>query len=312
MSIIEEAAKRLEALRQAGIQVPGDRTAGHAGNRSNTSGPQGAAVRPATVVREVVPTNRTPRAISRRIEMDIARLAASGFVTPDAPRTELAEEFRAIKRPLLANAHGKVGASAVARGNLIMVTSAVPREGKTFASINLALSIAMELDSRVLLIDADVRRPSVLERLGLDSQPGLMDVLEDPARRLSDVLLQTNVEKLTLMPAGAPHGHATEFLSSERMRRLLDEMRTRYADRILIFDAPPLLPSTESRALATQMGQVVLVVAAASTSRANVSAALAALSNCPVVLPLLNMATGQRTPTYGSYGNHDSGARAAP
>lgn len=303
MSIIEQAAKRLEALRQAGIDVPGAERAAATDRSAPWSG--GDAARPA-MARQSVDARAGSRPQSRRIELDIARLTASGFVTADNPRSELAEEFRAIKRPLLTNARGKVGTTPVARGNLIMVTSAMPGEGKTFTSINLALSIAMELDSRVLLIDADVRRPSVLERLGLTPEPGLMDVLEDPARSLSEVLLQTNVEKLSLLPAGSPQGHATEYLSSERMRRLLDEMRTRYTDRILIFDAPPLLPSTESRALATQMGQVVLVVAEGITPRSNVTEALSALANCPVVLPLLNQASG-RTPAYGAYGPADSG-----
>lgn len=292
MTIIEQAAKRLEALRQAGIEVPG-------AVQPARSAPPRAEI-PAVQPAQSAPRGARPQ--SRRVEIDIARLTAAGYVTPDAPRSEVAEEFRAVKRPLIANARGKVGSAPVARGNLIMITSALPGEGKTFVSVNLALSIAMELDSRVLLVDADVRRPSVLERLGLAAEEGLMDVLEDPARPLSDVLLQTNVEKLTLMPAGAPHGHATEYLSSERMRRLLDEMRTRYPDRILIFDAPPLLPSTESRALATQMGQVVLVVADGSTTRASVAEAVAALANCPVVLPLLNKATGPRLPAYGAYG----------
>ncbi len=237
---------------------------------------------------------------SRRVELDIARLAAAGFLTPDAPRTELAEQFRLIKRPLLAN----VRSTTVARGNLIMVTSALPGEGKTFTSINLALSIAMELDSRVLLIDADVRRPSVLAQLGVANEPGLMDVLEDEATPLSDVLLQTNIEKLSLLPAGAPHGHAAEYLSSERLRRLLDDMRTRYSDRVLIFDAPPLLPSTESRALATQVGQVVFVVAEGSTPVARVAEAMTALTPCPVVLPLLNKAQTHDRAAYGAYGTY--------
>jgi receptor protein-tyrosine kinase len=311
VSIIEQAARRLEALRQAGIEVPGavhTKATGAAADALDSDSSQGALARGGSGARFA------SKVQSRRVEVDIARLAARGFVTPDSPRSELAEEFRTVKRPLLTNARGKVGAAAVARGNLIMVTSALPGEGKTFAAINLALSIAMELDSRVLLVDADVRRPCVLERLGLAQEPGLMDVLEDPERPLSRVLLQTNIEKLSLLPAGSPHGHATEYLSSERMRRLLDEMRTRYADRILIFDAPPLLPSTESRALATQMGQVVLVVAEGQTPRANVVEALAALTNCPIVLPMLNQATGQRLAAYGSYGSYDvrgSGGRAS-
>ncbi len=143
-----------------------------------------------------------------------------------------------------------------------------------------------------------------------------MDILEDEAMPLSDVLLQTTIEKLSLLPAGTPHGHATEYLSSQRLRRLLDDMRTRYADRVLIFDAPPLLLSTESRALATQVGQVVFVVAEGITPVARVSEAMAALASCPVVLPVLNKAQTRNRATYGAYGAYGvygaSGTSGAP
>ncbi len=143
MSIIEKAAQRLEALRQAGVDISDMPRVS-----SMPTGQTHVQTHPEMRVRA------TSGAQSRRVDLDIARLAAAGFLTPDAPRTELAEEFRLLKRPLLAN----VRATSVARGNLIMVTSALPGEGKTFTAINLALSMAMELDSRVLLIDADVAR----------------------------------------------------------------------------------------------------------------------------------------------------------
>lgn len=300
MSIIEKAAQRLEALRQAGVQVA-DARREPGWERSSTVTSAVASLKtpfhaPSGLEPEVVRASSAQQ--SRRVELDIARLAAANFLTPDAPRSELAEQYRLIKRPLLSN----VRSGALERGNLIMVTSALPNEGKTFTSINLALSIATELDSRVLLIDADVRRPSVLGQLGVSSDSGLMDILEDEGRPLSDALLQTNIEKLSLLPAGTPHGHATEYLSSERLRRLLDDMRTRYADRVLIFDAPPLLPSTESRALATQVGQVVFVVAEGVTPVSSLTEAMASLANCPVVLPLLNKARTRRNIAYGAYG----------
>src|SRR6185436_17047374 len=160
---------------------------------------------------------------SKHVDIDLARLAAMGYLTPETPRAQIADEFRVIKRPLLMNVLGK-SAAPVERANQIMVTSSLPGEGKTFVTVNLAISIAAELDKTVLLVDADVSRPSVLSRLGLAPARGLLDVLADPSVQLSDVLLRTNIDGLTILPAGAPRGQATELLASEGMTRLVDEL----------------------------------------------------------------------------------------
>ena len=256
MSLIEQAARRLEELRRSGIEVPG------AVPQPLSPVPEVKAeperVGPG-VVRGIASRTPTTGRRSRQVEIDLAHLASQGYLTPDSPRARIADEFRIMKRPLVSNIQAAQG-TAASRNALIMVTSALPGEGKTFVSINLAISLASELDSTVMLVDADVARPSVLQRLGLPSAPGLLDLLTDSSLGMSDVLLRTNIEKLTLLPAGRPHGRATELLASDAMNRLLDELARRYPDRILVFDAPPLLPSTESRVLATQMGQVVFVV----------------------------------------------------
>jgi protein-tyrosine kinase len=135
-------------------------------------------------------------------------------------------------------------------------------EGKSFTAINLAISIAMELDNTVMLVDADVPKPSVLKMLGVPPARGLLDVLTDESVELSQVLLRTNVEKLSILPSGTQHARATELLASAAMVQMLDEMASRYPDRIIIFDSPPLLMTTESRVLAGHMGQVVVVVKA--------------------------------------------------
>ncbi len=241
-----------------------------------------------------------PVARSKEVEIDLKRLRDMGYLSPEAPRAQIADEFRVIKRPLLMNVNGK-SAAQVDRANLIMVTSSVAGEGKTFVALNLAISIAMEMDKTVLLTDADVSRPSVLSRLGLPPAPGLLDVLADPSVQLPDVLLRTNIDALSILPAGAPRGRATELLASDAMARLLDDMATRYADRVLVFDAPPLLPSTESRVLATHMGQVVVVVEAGRTSQKDVLQALAAIDTCPVVMPLLNKASRSEVGSYYGY-----------
>src|SRR5207302_1432584 len=141
---------------------------------------------------------------SRRVELNLAQIAAAGIVTPDAPRSRIADEFRVVKRPLIANA-ARRGEAAVRNGNLIMITSALPREGKSFTAVNLAMSIAMEMDRTVLLVDADVARPSLPALLGLPAARGLLDLLVDDSVDVSDVMLKTNVEKLSILPSGTQH-----------------------------------------------------------------------------------------------------------
>ena len=228
-------------------------------------------------------------------------MGRAGLLVPGAPRSKQEDEFRIIKRPLLENAQG-TSAAPVQRGNLIMVSSALPGEGKTFCATNLAISMAMELDHSVLLVEADVLRPTVLERLGLPASKGLMDVLTNPDLDLADVLLKTNIPKLTLLPAGTASSRSTELLASAAMDKLLDELANNYSDRIIIFDTPPLLPTTESRVLATKMGQVVMVVEAGQTALDTVRQAFATVENCPVVMSMLNKYRGPKgASAYGYY-----------
>jgi receptor protein-tyrosine kinase len=243
------------------------------------------------------------------VAVDLLRLAALGLVTPGDPRSQVAEEFRSIKRPLIRNAQGK-SATPIKNGNLIMITSALPGEGKSTCAVNLAISIAMEFDNTVLLVDADVAKPSIPTILGLAPDRGLLDVVVGESLDLSDVLLKTNIDKLSLLPSGPPNPRATEMLASDTMGRLLDEMAKRYADRVIIFDSPPLLLTTEARALAAHMGQVVLVVEAEQTTEAAVKQALSAIEACPVKLLLLNKIRSRRHGAYYGSGNYGYGEHA--
>jgi protein-tyrosine kinase len=220
-------------------------------------------------------------------EINLARLGQHGMVTHDGGRIAVAEDFRNIKRPLLRNARGAEG-SAIKHGNLIIITSALPGEGKTYCAVNLALSIAMEMDMTVLLVDADVARPSVLKVLGLTAETGLMDVLLSDDMTLSDVILKTNIPTLSILPAGRSNKHATELLASRTMSKLLSEIANRYADRIVIFDSPPLLITTEANVLAAQMGQVVMVVEAETTTQHAVKEALRKIDSCAHISLIYN------------------------
>ena len=225
----------------------------------------------------------------RYVDINLARLQQMGMVTHDAGRTTVAEDFRIIKRPLLRNALGAVR-GGLKNGNLIVVTSALPGEGKTYCAVNLAMSIAMEKDHTVLLVDADVARPSVLRVLGVPAAPGLMDVLLGESAGLAEVILRSNIPTLSLLPAGRNNKHATELLASQSMTALLDELAARYPDRIVIFDSPPLLLTSEASVLAAQMGQVVMVIEAETTTQREVAEALRRLENCPRVDLICNKA----------------------
>ncbi len=241
---------------------------------------------------------KPPVSRSKSVTIDLQRLREGGMIAPDGDKTPLAEEFRVIKRPLLKNAFGS--GAAIRNGNLIMVTSAFPREGKSFCAINLAMSIAMERDRTVLLVDADVARPSIPQKFGIAPDVGLMDVLLDSHVSLSDAIVRTNVNKLALLPAGRPHRQATELLASEAMANLLAELSERYSDRIVIFDSPPLLVTTEARTLAANMGQIVMVVESDNTTHEALREALATIESCDVVGMVLNK--GRRSNPGDSYG----------
>jgi len=318
MSLIEQAAKRLEELRPAGADVP-ESTSREAAATAGADGferiptpeaaVRGLAARSAAPAPIASPRNEAPldRDIRRsdgreqaRIDIDLERLKARGFVTPDAPKSQIADEFRVIKRPIIHNAR-RAGGAAIRNGNLVMVTSALPGEGKTFTAVNLAMSVAMELDTTVLLVDGDVAHPELPRVLGTPGSPGLLELLTTGEIDVSDAILRTNVENLSVLPAGAHHRRATELLASEQMAVVLHELATRYPDRIVIFDSPPLLPTTEARALALHMGQIVMVVAADSTKQQAVNLALATIENCDIVLMMLNKADKTDVGTYYGY-----------
>ncbi len=296
MSIIEQASKRLEQLRLAGVEVPWSDAAAAA-----PAGEQPAAL--AGALQEVAarpPALLQPR---HRVDIDLAGLAAAGYLVPGAARSRLMDELRSIKRPLLGNAVGSKSRQPVDRGNLVMITSSLPGEGKTFTAVNLAVSMAMELGHNVLLVDADSTRMAAAKRLGVDEgRRGLLDLLLDPGLDLSEVELATNVDKLSFLPAGTRHELATEIFGSAAMHGLLARLAAHAEQRIVVFDAPPLLHAAEARVLAPQMGQVVLVVHAGRTRQGTVQHALSLLEDCPLVMTLLNQSrTPPESSAYGYY-----------
>ncbi len=247
----------------------------------------------------VAPAPRRRRAASPQRTIDREALRAGGYILPDAPVTSIAEEFRLIKRQLLQ-------AAEKARSNrAILVSSAQPNEGKTFCALNLALSMASERDIEVLLVDADFTKPEVLNILGVESGPGLVDALLDPSIDPEDLLIPTDIGGLRLLAAGQQANNVPELLASERTRELLARL-TGEPRRIVIFDSPPVLAASSAAILAAHVGQVMMVVRADRTTEADLREAAGLLSACDHISLLLNgagfAASGRRYGYYNGYG----------
>ncbi len=229
------------------------------------------------------------------------RLDQLGMIVPGGPDNLIVEEYRHIKRPLLQNAFGK-SAHIVDSGNLILVTSSVPGEGKTFTAVNLALSIAMEMDKTVLLVDADISMCGVSRTLGIDVGVGLANILAENNFPLQQALIKTNISNLTILTAGKYDGRKAEFISSDHMKALVVELSRRYPDRIIIIDGPPIMATSEARVLAGLVGQIVFVVEANKTSQQTVQQALSFLDKSKAIGLVLNKSTGSMASSYGYYG----------
>jgi receptor protein-tyrosine kinase len=242
---------------------------------------------------------------SRQFSIDFAQMEAAGMITPSHRRSRLSEEVRLIKRRLLQRIREHSASLPDGRqrlNNVFMVTSARPSEGKSFVAINLALSFALDEGLNVLLIDADVARPSIARTFGVTTDKGLTDLLRDPKMEMSSVLLRAENMPLSLLAQGTHVASATELFGGDKMRTLVSEIANRYPDRIIIFDTPPLLATTEPVALAEQVGQVVFVVESGKTSPDAVSSALNLVSRDADVSFVLNRCSYvATTDDFGSY-----------
>lgn len=266
MSLIEHALKKLQA---------------------NRPGPPG-------IVRA---EPRRPHASERRrkLELDGPKhhldqdsLVRAGLLAPPTQAEPTASEFRRVKRPLIKNAFTE-GLRPDVHGNVIMITSPLPGAGKTFCSMNLAVSMSLERDFNVILVDGDVAKPHITRECGLEHAPGLIDyLLDESGRDVGELLVPTDLNDIRLLPAGGYHPQATELLASDRMSRLVDELSTRYADHIVLLDSPPLLVTSEAQVLVQQVGQVTLVVEAGRTTEQQLTRAVELLEAGKSVNILLN------------------------
>lgn len=296
MSIVEKAAEKLRTQRPA--EQPGS--------------PQVEEVTEAPVAPTVERLQEQRHAVRRDaadgevVHIDLDSLVRAGLLpSEDEASGRLSNEVRRAKLPLLNNATGK-SAKVPEFADRIVVTSAVPGEGKTFTAIHLAMSLAREPDFEVLLLDADIPKSDVTRTFGLEGYPGLMDILVDEMRRPTDVILRTDVPNLFLVPAGQRSSLAAELFGGRRMAQVLEELGASSKQRLLVFDSSPLLATPEARVLASQMGQVVVVVGAGHTRRYELKSALEGLGGSQYVGLILNKSRlpAIENPYYGYYGQY--------
>ncbi|WP_157994457.1 XrtA-associated tyrosine autokinase [Peristeroidobacter agariperforans] len=246
---------------------------------------------------------------SKIVQIDRASLRANGLLAPENHQRRLADEYRQIKRPIIAHAIGR-GPDKVARGHLVMVASAMAGEGKTFSSINLAMSLSLEKDISVLLVDADIPKPHITRTFALENEPGLLDVLRDENMRVEDLVVRTDVDGLSILPVGKQSETAEELLASARMEQIALQLGTQDPNRIVLFDSPPLLLTSESRVLAGLVGQIILVVRAGSTTQQMVQEAISYLGEGRSIGLVLNQCE-METKTGYYYGYAPSGSGTA-
>ncbi len=276
--------------------------------RSRT-GPAPAAAVHDPVAAEPVITRPATGDMPAVATIDRERLAEAGFIVPDAPVGTLAEEFRLIKRRLLLRPDHdttRVGAPS-GRDRMIMICSAQPNEGKTFCAVNLALSMASERDTEVLLVDADFAKPQVLASLGLSGATGLIDAIADPTCDVERLIIRTDVPRLSVLPSGHSTNVDTEMLSSERAARVIERLATVNPRRIVILDTAPVLAASPAAILAHRVGRVMMIVRADRTTESALRDALGMLDGCDDVTLLLNgtsqLATNRQ---YGYYYGADA------
>jgi protein-tyrosine kinase len=285
MSLVEQAIARMRNQARAAAPV--------------ADAPSKPAAQP-PIVDQVAEPAATP---AKHMTLNMDALRARGYLPEAAQDRHFADHYRRIKRPLIDRAMS--GVTAVGEPRIIMITSALPGDGKTFTTINLALNMALERDISVLLVDCDVARRHVSDIVGLQDERGLLDALVDDSLNVDSLVVQTNLGGLSILPAGRRVEATAELLSSNRMRQILANLCTRNPRRIVLLDSPPLLITNEGRTLVRMAGQIVLVIRAGHTPRQAVQDAIALFDTQQtggIILNQVQVSPVEEYYGYGSYG----------
>lgn len=318
-NLIPPVAKRRRYTRAADVVEEAEVTPVEAATAPQPApAPSAAGPRPEVVEPEVVvaPSGAAPTALAPLPEpvrfageahrVNRNHLREQGLIVPEGTVTGLLEEFRIVKRQLLLHASQLAQQGMGAAAQRVLVCSPHSGEGKTYTSVNLALAIAAEKETEVLLVDADFAKPSVLSSLGLPGGPGLMDALANPEIDVVDCVIGTDIPGLWVLPAGNATTSDSEYLSSSRTRQVLDRLTQGAPNRFVIFDSPPALAASPAAELAKYVGQAVLVARADRTGQGALEDAISLLSACPNIQLLLNAVhfspSGRRFGSYYGYG----------
>lgn len=314
--LIERAAERLRET--GGLPVPGLMTDRPGGQTARTAPIVALAPRPATVVdsdavvaprRPDAPVERAPDAPAAPARepaepparmLDMATLERGGLVIGRKSRTRISEEFRIAMGHILRTLQSSSNAGS-GSANLVMVTSARPGEGKSFTALNLAGSLAQQNQREVLLVDVDAKQRPMTYELGLTDASGLLDLVANPALKVEDVIVRTAIPNLSFLPIGSRLPDNSEMLASRPVGTIIERLGRRFANRLIILDAPPCLSTSDPSSLAPNVGQTLMVVEAERTQRNELEAALDLIKTCPVITLLLNKIQLTTSYTFGAY-----------
>jgi exopolysaccharide/PEP-CTERM locus tyrosine autokinase len=233
------------------------------------------------------------------VKLKLRGIGGQIYRNPRKGHSHISESMRRVKRPLLANEYGQ-GVDIVPNGRRIMVTSAIPGEGKTFTAMHLALSIASEKESSVILVDGDIVKPTVSSSLGLKAQPGLTDWYESGERSAREFVVNTDFPGLRLISAGSKTVPSCELLASRATERFFAQLAKAFPNDVIVVDSPPLLVASEAKVLASQMGQVLFVVGAGISSEQQVKESIELLDPDQALSLVLNQST--QASAFKSYG----------
>ncbi len=281
LHVVERAAERL-------------RRAGTAPDLASTSPAPEALPPPADfVASENLPAPPNP-------PLSLRTLAKTGLIAGKTARNRVSEEFRLVQSQVLRAAFGQPGGEA-GFSNLVMVTSARPKEGKTFTAVNLAASIARQGDRPVLLVDADAKNGSLGDSLGLTQSAGLLDLALAPQTDALALLHPTEIGTLSVLPVGQQRGERPELFASDQMVRAMQNLGRRFSDRLIILDVSPCLSTSDPATLAPVVGQILFVIEAERTQRDEVEASLDLIQTCPTITLLLNKVQMSTPRSFGVY-----------
>ena len=213
------------------------------------------------------------------------------LISYHAPQSVDAELFKVLRTNILFPASGKPPKT-------ILITSALPGDGKSFVTSNLGISIARGVEEHVLIIDGDIRRPSIHKRFGFNHVAGLSDYLFE-GEDIAPLLKKTLIDKLVILPAGDPPPNPTELMSSKKMKALMEEVKTRYDDRFVLIDSPPPSMASETNALAKYVDGAIFVARAGKTPRDAIADTIERIGKDKMIGMVLNQADRSTTKYYG-------------